>query len=72
MTLIDAKALLEWMRAEGISFARVGDVTLSLDGPAPVQDDGIYLPRTRAVFVGPDEDPDLYGGDAPSFEEPKS
>lgn len=64
MNIDDAKTLLAFMRAEGLTHARVGDVELTLGEPV-VQDlpddDEPRPPRRRYSIL--EEDPQLYGDD---------
>lgn len=74
MTLDDAKMLLAWMRAEGVSFARVGDLALAVptEGVAmdPVTleaDDPRVRPQHR--YDDPEDDPDTFNAEkVPRFD----
>lgn len=67
MNLDHAKALLEWMQANGVRSARVGDVELELLGPIADAEE----PSPERIRPGPEpkryddplEDPDLYDGE---------
>lgn len=68
MNLDSAKALLEWMRANGVRSARVGDVELELIGPIAEAAEEPSLERIRPGpevkrYADPLEDPDLYDGE---------
>lgn len=73
--LDDAKKLLSWMREEGITSARVGDVMLTLgEREAPLVPRSAYddeppekAPRPRPT--SPEDDPMTFDGkDVPGFE----
>lgn len=73
MNLYDAKQLLAWMRAEGISSARVGEVALSL-GEAPAQfvsyEDLVETRAPKPRPTSPEDDPMTFDGvSVPSFED---
>lgn len=73
MNLYDAKQLLAWMRAEGISSARVGEVALSL-GEATSQfvsyEDLIETRAPKPRPTSPEDDPMTFDGvSVPSFED---
>lgn len=68
-TIQDAQRLLAWMRSEGLLYARVGEVALSLGEPVSTES-SVDLPSfVRPRAGAPELDPDLYGGEIPSFVE---
>lgn len=75
MNLYDAKQLLAWMRAEGISSARVGEVALSLSlGEATSQfvpyEDLVETRAPKPRPTSPEDDPMTFDGvSVPSFED---
>lgn len=55
------------MRSEGLLYARVGEVALSLGEPVPAEASVDFTPFHRPRVGSPELDPDLYGGEVPSF-----
>lgn len=70
-TIDEAKKLLAWMRSEGLSHVRLGDIELSLENPMvpaepPDTSGPEYDPRKKYLSI--EDDPDLYGErEAPTF-----